>query len=294
VEDEAGVWTTVAQAYGLEQTGDVVLPGPANSGYPVTGVTDDGQQATWLPYDTTNPNKSVTQWGYIRLHALQAWNEFNWNGTTLVLSSPLYKEYLIGKYMNKRGKNFMSYTCFFQCNDHFKEYKPSNIKKYLCNGKGDELKILIMPFYKLGNFKDFFSNIQNDKILKSCTAQILASYLFAYNKLGFLHNDCHLGNILIDEEIENEIIYEINGDTINVPVFGYKILIMDYESSIFDFERQSSQILIKDLFKITSEIIHKNEIDDYIRNTNIEINNLIKTKKYTDLIDITKKLINSI
>lgn len=102
VEDEAGVWTTVAQAYGLEQTGDVVLPGPANSGYPVTGVTDDGQQATWLPYDTTNPNKSVTQWGYIRLHALQAWNEFNWNGTTLDLSSPEYKEFL-NSYLTTSG-----------------------------------------------------------------------------------------------------------------------------------------------------------------------------------------------
>ena len=55
------------------------LPGPANAGYSVTGVTDYGQQATWLPYNTSNPNASITQWGWIRCHALQAHNEFNWH-----------------------------------------------------------------------------------------------------------------------------------------------------------------------------------------------------------------------
>jgi hypothetical protein len=55
------------------------LPGPANAGYSVTGVTDYGQQATWLPYNMSNPNHSITQWGWIRCHALQAHNEFNWH-----------------------------------------------------------------------------------------------------------------------------------------------------------------------------------------------------------------------
>ena len=55
------------------------LPGPANAGYSVTGTTDYGQQATWLPYNMSNPNSSITQWGWIRCHALQAHNEFNWH-----------------------------------------------------------------------------------------------------------------------------------------------------------------------------------------------------------------------
>ena len=55
------------------------LPGPANAGYSVTSDTDYGQQATWLPYDSTNANKSITQWGWIRCHALQAHNEFNFH-----------------------------------------------------------------------------------------------------------------------------------------------------------------------------------------------------------------------
>jgi len=58
--------------------------GPATSGYPILGNTGQGQSATWLPWSTVNPNVGVTQWGYIRLLALQAWNEFNWNSATIV------------------------------------------------------------------------------------------------------------------------------------------------------------------------------------------------------------------
>jgi hypothetical protein len=174
----------------------------------------------------------------------------------LSINNSLYKEYLIGKYMSNKNTNFMNYTCYFQCN--------ININKYLCNGKGDELKILIMPFYKLGNFKDFFSNMQDNSILKSCTAQIMASYLFAYSKLGFLHNDCHLGNILIDTSIEDVFEYQINTEILKIPVFGYKIVIMDYETSIFDMDKTNSIMLIKDMFRITSEIIHKMKLMIYL------------------------------
>jgi hypothetical protein len=46
--------------------------GPSNNGSPTTSL-----RAAWNPYNSSN---GVTQWGYVRLIALQAWNEFNWNG----------------------------------------------------------------------------------------------------------------------------------------------------------------------------------------------------------------------
>lgn len=58
----------------------------AGEGYDSSGTVDtanilgQGQHANWIPYDMTNPNNSITQWGFIRCWALQAWNEFNWNG----------------------------------------------------------------------------------------------------------------------------------------------------------------------------------------------------------------------
>jgi hypothetical protein len=111
--DPSGNWTTNAVAYGARQgiTRDGTnppYPGPATSGYgnydaaalpgysdPLqgNGVIDQKQNATWIPYDTTNPNKSVTQWGYIRLHALQAWNEFNWNGSEVNAVNSSYTEF---------------------------------------------------------------------------------------------------------------------------------------------------------------------------------------------------------
>ena len=77
--DPSGQWTSAGT--------------PATTGYSITGNTDQGQSASWLPYDTTNPNKSITQWGYIRLHALQAWNEFNWNGISPSASVPEIKDF---------------------------------------------------------------------------------------------------------------------------------------------------------------------------------------------------------
>jgi len=84
ISDPSGRWT--------------VYNGPATTGYGISsGNTDQGQSANWVPYLMTNPNHSVTQWGFVRCWALQAWNEFNWNGGTLGSASATtnvqYKEF---------------------------------------------------------------------------------------------------------------------------------------------------------------------------------------------------------
>lgn len=74
---------------------------PATTGFAIAGIggsEGQGQTASWLPYNMTNPNHSVTQWGFVRCWALQANNEFNWNGGTLATGnscSPVqYKDFL--------------------------------------------------------------------------------------------------------------------------------------------------------------------------------------------------------
>lgn len=71
---------------------------PANTGYAITGDTDQGQEASWLPYDMTNNNHAVTQYGFIRCWALQANNEFNYNGGTGATADPCaaaqYKDFV--------------------------------------------------------------------------------------------------------------------------------------------------------------------------------------------------------
>jgi hypothetical protein len=97
VEDPSGVWTTTAVKVGTQKGITPTLPGPATSGYALTTNVNQGQQATWYPFTgdaSTNPNASITKWGYLRLHALQAWNQFNWNGDELTWNTPEYKEFL--------------------------------------------------------------------------------------------------------------------------------------------------------------------------------------------------------
>jgi len=81
--------------------------GEATTGYSTAGDTGDGQSATWIPYDTTNNNKSVTQWGFLRLYALQAWNEFNWNGIVAGSGMPEYKDF-VSSFLN--AQNFIDYS----------------------------------------------------------------------------------------------------------------------------------------------------------------------------------------
>ena len=61
-------------ALGNSKSSKYTYTGAVNTGDPTSLAA---QSASWLPYNNTN---SVTQWGYIRLLALQAWNEFNYNG----------------------------------------------------------------------------------------------------------------------------------------------------------------------------------------------------------------------
>lgn len=75
---------------------------PATTGYGIAGQVGQGQDASWLPYTMANPNHSVTQWGFIRCWALQAWNEFNWNGIPAGAGMPHYKDFL-GSFMTATG-----------------------------------------------------------------------------------------------------------------------------------------------------------------------------------------------
>ena len=95
IKDPSGVWTddtdpTKSKAYEYGNTS-----GPANAGYSETGDVDQQQNATWWdPYnDVTDPNVGVTQWGYTRLHAMQAWNEFNWHGKTGTSAEVAYEDF---------------------------------------------------------------------------------------------------------------------------------------------------------------------------------------------------------
>lgn len=94
-----------------------VWPGIATTSYAMTGNVGQGQNATWLPYTgdvSVNNNYSITRYGFLRLFALQAYNEFNYNGllkeqfvingaisgTTLTVSSIVSGTVVVNSYLD--------------------------------------------------------------------------------------------------------------------------------------------------------------------------------------------------
>lgn len=90
INDPSGVWEGQATS-GYAISGDGTLP-PADPDVDPL-YAGQGQDATWFPYNSSNPNVGVTQWGFLRCLALQAWNVFNWQGSSPANAQPEYKNY---------------------------------------------------------------------------------------------------------------------------------------------------------------------------------------------------------
>jgi hypothetical protein len=120
--------------------------GEANTGYGISGTTGNGQGATWIPYDTSNSDDSITQWGFVRLFALQAWNEFNYNGIPAGSGMPLYTDFL---------SSFTTASSFVQTNN-----------------------TMINSFYYGSNFLDGIYSNMDDLISADITNVSLSTTLF--------------------------------------------------------------------------------------------------------------------
>jgi hypothetical protein len=102
-DDPSGLW--VNDHAGNPTYSTTKAGAPANSGYPfynfdtspANSFVNEGQCASWYPYLAINSgqvvlNRAITQWGWIRCIALQAWNEFNYNGATIT-GTPDYRQF---------------------------------------------------------------------------------------------------------------------------------------------------------------------------------------------------------
>ena len=102
----------------------------------------------------------------------------------------------------------------------------------LCNINNKKY-ILVMNYYKEGCIKKYDWTVENIYILKSLLKQCIISILKAYKKYGFIHNDLHFGNILIDKKEKEEIYYQ----GYKIYTFGYEIVIMDVGKSFNNLDK---------------------------------------------------------
>ena len=118
-------------------------------------------------------------------------------------------------------------------------------------------------------------NLLNDNVIK----QVIFSILYAYNKIGFIHNDLHSGNVLLKHKRNCEIIYE---DKLEVVIMDFDSQSLDCNLAIATREKsklnQKNKIteLIKNILKFITSIISTCLKNDLI--FNIDINKINKLK----------------
>lgn len=128
----------------------------------------------------------------------------------------------------KSIKGFIKYICYFECNDNYRRYfDKSKIPNQLCDGPGTQMKIIIMPYYRLGSIADYKWTHDNINILQSVIKSAVLTIIYAYNKKGIVHGDFHAGNVVLKETKQKTISF----DGITVQLFGMRTWIMDFENT---------------------------------------------------------------
>lgn len=125
--------------------------------------------------------------------------------------------------------NCIKYMCFFTCNDTTANLLRQNYghRAYICNGPGDGVGCIVMPYYSIGSMDAYPWRLATLPVLKACLCQLAGAMLTAFQSIGFVHNDVHLGNVLLRKTKKKELVYgEAQVATENM----YPIL-MDFERS---------------------------------------------------------------
>jgi len=161
-----------------------------------------------------------------------------------VLSSELLKQVLLIKrkpIVVKIGRKNQTIQKEY---DYGKQLKHANIPgfiRYICLFSSflDTPKTLLMPYISEGSLRTFDWTPEKLPILESAILQAIMSSMTAYIKCGFIHGDFHLDNILLNKTKKREIIYSMDDrESIAIPTNGYKIVILDFDSSWIVEERE--------------------------------------------------------
>lgn len=157
----------------------------------------------------------------------------------------LNEDFEASKQLNSiKSPNYSKYLGLFSCKDDIKKYSKSKpLPEEFCKLNGETNFFLFMPYYKLGSLAVYVpKNI--DEII-SIINQFICASLFAYQKLGFLHNDLHIGNILLKPTSKETIKYNLNQGMKEIKTFGVEIIIFDFDRSTFNNHNSFFKYLIK-------------------------------------------------
>ena len=140
-------------------------------------------------------------------------------------------EYMMSAALQK-VKGFVKYICYFECKDDFRTI-PSKERDTLCKGPGSQMKVIIMPYFPLGNVHSFRWEDHDMRILHSSLKHAMLTMINAFHTLHVLHGDFHAGNILLKKTKQKHISYTIPdiGTLPDIETFGIRPWIIDFENA---------------------------------------------------------------
>lgn len=133
---------------------------------------------------------------------------------------------------------FIQFICLFDCFDDTYNYikNKKEVPTKICTAEsiGDNDKyVLISSYIDSGSIKNYKWSLENVYILKSLLKQACMSLMYGYIDFGFLHNDLHLDNLLFKRTKIEKIKYK----DVEIETDGYKIIIMDFDLSFIEVDR---------------------------------------------------------
>ncbi len=189
-------------------------------------------------------------------------------------SDKLQKEYEIGILLDVELSlpTFLGFYCIFTCLDDFYKFKKNtqkekentltvnSMRKDLCKKEGEQIHILVMPHIKLNEIGNYKWNKTNNKILNNILKHIIFSLCYARSKIGFIHRDLHMHNILLQNTKRKTVSYDTFGE---LEVFGLIPIIMDYDMSIIKISTTTGyEDIYDDILKIIKLISDSDIIFD--------------------------------
>ena len=123
--------------------------------------------------------------------------------------------------------NMIRFYCSFVCKEGVLAGRDFNKHPYLCATTGDDVGFIAMPHIPLGSMNHVRWTRGNLEALKSVTQQVCCAILYAFERVGFLHNDLHLSNVLLKKTAKSSErygAYSVNVDT-------YYAVLMDFGRS---------------------------------------------------------------
>lgn len=183
----------------------------------------------------------------------------NKNIVVKIGNTKLQEEYQIGKALND-CKNFIKFYCVFNCNNTLENV---NVGSSLCKSQGNNIGILVMPYYPIGRIDKYEWNRNNFDVLKSVLKHIVCSLLYAFEKEGFVHRDTHLGNILLKKTKKRAIIY----NQLEIGINNMLPVIMDFDRSALNKNPAAVKQVYIDIQRILTLV--RSELD--VKTNNSEI-----------------------